>query len=281
MSDPGGSESSLDHALRYVHPLRLSPLLPGIEKLAAHEPATLYGVDGAAFEAARERLRIRKAAAIERLNATREFDAFVEHPRLKRGDVLLALGDSLTDDSLSWFELIRGAIERRMGAAFANLVNAGVSGSTTSDARSRLIPLLDVRPAWVVFMIGTNDARRHGWNQPYPLHTISQTQENLAALVGLTAEKTGAVQVWLTPPPVLEGRQHDDPLLRDQEIWWGNRDLREIASSVRRLDATIVDLWPDFTGDHAELLYEDDGVHLAVEGQLVVARRVLSRLTDR
>ncbi len=270
----------LDNSLRYIHPRRLCSALPGVEKMAAENPAALYGVEEATFLSARERLRTHQSQAVRQLIKTPEFEAFSRRPRLDRGDVVLAIGDSLTDDSLSWIELIRGSILEAKGPSYASVINVGVSGFTTSDVLSNLIPHLKAYPNWVIFMIGTNDARRHGWNRSHPLHGASQTQQNLAAIVALTSEKTTAEQLWLTPPPVLEGQQHDHWLLRDQEIWYSNQDLGVIASLVKRQPAATIDLWPDFTGQRRGVLYSEDGVHLTAEGQIVVARRVLAHLTS-
>src|SRR4051812_24320979 len=52
------------------------------------------------------------------------------------GGTVVALGDSITADALSWFEILR-AVERRLGGT-ARLVNAGISGETTADLRKRV-----------------------------------------------------------------------------------------------------------------------------------------------
>ena len=80
------------------------------------------------------------------------------------GRTLLVLGDSLSAE----YGLARGSgwvtlLEQRLAAAKTGVVvvNASVSGDTTSGGRSRLPPLLTQhRPDWVIIELGGNDALR-------------------------------------------------------------------------------------------------------------------------
>jgi acyl-CoA thioesterase I len=92
---------------------------------------------------------------------------------------IVVLGDSLSAEygiprDTGWVNLLR---ERLGQERFDySVVNASISGDTTSGGRSRLPPLLSkVKPAIVVIELGANDALRG-----VPLET---TQENLAYLV--------------------------------------------------------------------------------------------------
>jgi acyl-CoA thioesterase-1 len=103
------------------------------------------------------------------------------------GRVILVVGDSLSAE----YGLKRGAgwvalMEQRLGQQKigVRVINASISGDTTSGGRSRLPTLLaQHKPAVVVIELGGNDALRG-----LPL---TMTKDNLQAMA-LAAQKTGA-----------------------------------------------------------------------------------------
>ena len=111
---------------------------------------------------------------------------------------ILVVGDSLSAE----YGLARGTgwvalLEKRLGAEkiAAAVVNASVSGDTTSGGRSRLSALLALhQPAVVVIELGGNDALRG-----LPL---KNTEENLSWMAQ-TAQKAGArvLLVGMQVPP--------------------------------------------------------------------------------
>ena len=111
---------------------------------------------------------------------------------------ILVVGDSLSAE----YGLARGTgwvalLEKRLGAEkiAAAVVNASVSGDTTSGGRSRLSTLLALhQPAVVVIELGGNDALRG-----LPL---KNTEENLSWMAQ-TAQKAGAkvLLVGMQVPP--------------------------------------------------------------------------------
>jgi acyl-CoA thioesterase I len=111
---------------------------------------------------------------------------------------VLVLGDSLSAE----YGLKRGTgwvalLEKRLAAQHiaANVVNASISGDTTSGGRSRLAPLLTRhKPNVVVIELGGNDALRG-----LPL---AMTEENLAGMT-LMAQRAGAkvLLVGMQVPP--------------------------------------------------------------------------------
>ena len=114
------------------------------------------------------------------------------------GPTILVLGDSLSAE----YGLARGTgwvalLEKRLAdeKVAATVVNASVSGDTTSGGRARLPALLDKhKPAVVVIELGGNDALR---GLP-----MKNTQDNLAAMVQ-AAQKAGAkvLLVGMQVPP--------------------------------------------------------------------------------
>jgi acyl-CoA thioesterase-1 len=115
-----------------------------------------------------------------------------------RQPVILVLGDSLSAE----YGLKRGAgwvalLEQRLAGEkiAARVVNASVSGDTTSGGRSRLAPLLlQHQPTHVVIELGGNDALRG--------LSLAMTEDNLAQMTR-TAQEAGAkvLLVGMQVPP--------------------------------------------------------------------------------
>ncbi|MFN2426583.1 MAG: GDSL-type esterase/lipase family protein, partial [Candidatus Binatia bacterium] len=94
---------------------------------------------------------------------------------------IVCLGDSLTEGyslapEQAWPDLLQGAL-RREGWPRAEVVNAGVSGSTSASAVSRLQWQLRGRPDVLILALGANDGLRG--------IAPEETRKNLAAAIDL------------------------------------------------------------------------------------------------
>ncbi|MDZ4237255.1 MAG: arylesterase [Hydrogenophaga sp.] len=124
--------------------------------------------------------------------------AMAQKPAPVRPQVILVLGDSLSAEyglprGTGWVALLEKRLAQEEIAA--TVVNASVSGETTSGGRSRLAALLTQhQPSQVVIELGGNDALRG-----LPL---KNTEENLTWMVQ-TAQKSGAkvLLVGMRVPP--------------------------------------------------------------------------------
>ena len=124
--------------------------------------------------------------------------AMAQKPAPVRPQVVLVLGDSLSAEyglprGTGWVALLEKRLAQEEIAA--TVVNASVSGETTSGGRSRLAALLTQhQPNQVVIELGGNDALRG-----LPL---KNTEENLTWMVQ-TAQKSGAkvLLVGMQVPP--------------------------------------------------------------------------------
>jgi acyl-CoA thioesterase I len=114
------------------------------------------------------------------------------------GDTILVLGDSLSAEyglkrGTGWVALLQKRLaEQKIPAA---IVNASISGDTTSGGRARLPALLaQHKPTVLVIELGANDALRG-----LPL---AMTQDNLAAMTE-AGQKAGAkvLLVGMQMPP--------------------------------------------------------------------------------
>jgi acyl-CoA thioesterase-1 len=123
------------------------------------------------------------------------------------GGPVLVLGDSLSAEyglprGSGWVALLQDRLDRERPGV--RVVNASVSGDTTSGGRSRLPPLLaQHRPSVVVIELGGNDALRG-----LPL---AMTEENLTAMTR-AAQGAGArvVLAGMQVPPNYGRRYGED-----------------------------------------------------------------------
>ena len=160
---------------------------------------------------------------------------------------LLVVGDSLSAEyglarGTGWVALLtaRLAQEKRK----VKVVNASISGDTTSGGRSRLPALLALhKPQTVVIELGGNDALR-GLSLP-------TTQVNLDAMAR-AAKAAGAkvLIVGMAVPPNY-GRQYSDDFMR----LFGSVARAQQAALVPFLLAGVAD------APNAEALFQPDRIH--------------------
>ncbi len=163
------------------------------------------------------------------------------------GATVLVVGDSLSAE----YGLVRGTgwvplLQRRLGEAKpqATLVNASISGDTTSGGRARLPALLKThRPQVVIIELGGNDALRG-----LPL---ANTEANLSAMV--RAAKDAGARV------VLVGMQVPPNYGRD----YSARFASIFATVARRDQTALVPFLLAGVADvpNAEDLFQSDRIH--------------------
>ncbi|THF67073.1 arylesterase [Pseudothauera nasutitermitis] len=178
---------------------------------------------------------------------------------LPTGTTVLVIGDSLVAGTGASRETSWPAeLARRSGW---EVINAGIPGNTSADARGRLRALLDTHhPEAVIVAIGGNDfLRRQG---------LDGTRANIEAMLEESRVAATHVALVAIPEPSLGGslvgRLSDHPL------------YREIA------EAQGVALLPDAVSEtlsRAEL--RADRVHANAAGYAFMAERIADALVER
>ena len=174
------------------------------------------------------------------------------------GPTLLVIGDSLSagyglDRGLSWVDLLAASPEDLLGAD-AQVLNASISGETTTGGLSRLPGLLNRHhPSSVLIALGANDGLRG-----LPLEMM---QENLRAMFSLV-EASGA-QVFYAGIEL--PRNYGGPF---------TRAFRKAQDAVA--EQTGVPYLPFFLAPVAleQTLFQDDGLHPTEEAQPLIAAYV-------
>jgi acyl-CoA thioesterase I len=167
--------------------------------------------------------------------------------KAKPRQLILVVGDSLSAEyglarGSGWVALLQARLAQQASAA--TVVNASISGDTTSGGRSRLAALLKAhRPSHVVLELGANDALRG-----LPL---AMTRDNLAQMAA-AAKQAGAqvVIVGMQVPPNY-GRKYSDDF------------ARLFADVARDQGAALVPFLLKGVADapQAEALFQPDRIH--------------------
>ncbi len=173
---------------------------------------------------------------------------------------LVVLGDSLTEGyGVSHEAAYPFLLEKKLQAAGFkwSVINAGVSGSTTASAPSRLKWLLKTKPAAVLLVLGANDGLRG-------LKPV-ESEKNLAnAIELLQKEKVKVILGGLYMPPNY-GKDYTE-------------QFKKIYSSLaKKYKIPLVPfVLENVAGDPK--LNQADGIHPNEEGHKVVAEHIFQSI---
>ncbi len=275
------TRTDLEYVIQFQHPEKMLAKLPTQPKIADAMIAPFFGLDTEAYAQLRSDFAERARSSARELLENFDFRERVDRLPFAAGATVVGLGDSITDDLQSWFEILRYLVEERRPQDGIRFVNAGISGNTTSDIIGRfLADVVQQRPAWIVSMMGTNDVRRHGEDPTKILVSHDETQANLNMIRNFAEEQTNANRIWMTPTPVIEDSIADSPFLSPQQLMWRNEDLEEVAGIVRGIDDPVVDLQDVIRDPVDPKLLLPDGLHPSLEGQRAIAAALVERLAE-
>lgn len=266
-------------AVRFFHLERFAPLVRGGISAADVQQvvAKLPGVDVPDIARVRAGFEQAVGAAAARIAERRGIASALAALPFRRHDTVVALGDSITDDALSWANQLARVLADKRPELELRVVNAGYTGDTTQAAISRFDTVAAHRPNWILQMLGTNDARRHGRAQ---VRTTSaqETVRNLTELQRMVAADTEARLVVMTPPPALGELADAWPTFQAQAITWRADDIAALAEAARALPAPVIDVYAAFMDAGAAQLLLPDGIHPTIAGQSLIAELVLREL---
>jgi len=176
---------------------------------------------------------------------------------------LLVLGDSLSSAhhisiESGWVALLEARLREKEAKAAPEVVNASISGETTSGGIARLPALLgEYRPRWLVLELGANDALRG-----LPLAEI---HANLRSLVRQAREKKVEVLLVGIEIPINYGPQYRDGL---------RNVYRDVAAEFNV--PLVPFLLEGVAEDESQL--QDDGLHPRAEVEPRVLDNVWAHL---
>lgn len=268
------------YLVQFIQPEKTLALLPGAANLNDALLARLFDLGAETYGDLKRTFAEDARRAATDLLADDGFAAAVDALPFAPGEVVVGLGDSITAERRSWLEILRHALELRRPDDHLQVVNAGVSGDTTTQMVARFAEVVALKPQWIVAKMGTNDARRHGRASTKPLVSLEETARNLELIRHYAATETGARWVWLTPATVIEAQIEEDWFLSSAGLSWRAEELSAVAEQVLNQPDPVVDL-RDVLGRPAQKeLLLSDGLHPSLEGQKAILRRVVRALSQ-
>lgn len=178
------------------------------------------------------------------------------------GPLVLCLGDSLTEGyGVEPEQSYPSLLERRLrsaGRAELRVVNAGISGSTTASAVSRLRWQLRAKPDVVILALGGNDGLRG--------LELSQTEKNLDEAI--TVAKSNGVRVLLAGMKIPPNYGLD----------YTRRFEALFPALARKHDVALIPFLLEGVAARPELNLPD-GIHPNASGYEIVVETVLEALT--
>jgi len=263
------------YLLQFLNIEKVYPLLPGINN--TESIAGLLGLETEELTHLREVFENNaKQAAVELLKEDDVLEWIDELP-FKKGDKIVAFGDSATDDLQGWFTVLEHVINITVPEADFTFINAGISNNTTTDALRRMNrDVLAEDPDWVIVSLGLFDAQRLSFLPERTLIPLSETWENLSAIEDAIAAVTDNPPVWITPVPVVPGLLEEMELF-DFEI--DGRDLSQVREIITGRKGYIVDPLGHRMGNPPEAWYYlSDGMNPTLSGHVNTVKEVLRSL---
>lgn len=179
-------------------------------------------------------------------------------------NTILFLGDSLTEGlgvakQDAYPSLVKDLFKNKLNKNI-NIINAGVSGSTTSDSLSRLKWYLKSKPNTVFIALGANDGLR-GLN-------LKQSQENLEQIIKLAQKnKTKVFLAGMLIPPNYGPAYSNE--FEKMFINIKNKYNLEFMPFLLKGVAGVQEL------------NQNDGIHPNEEGHKVIANEVFKFLKEK
>ncbi|HSN77276.1 MAG TPA: GDSL-type esterase/lipase family protein, partial [Anaerolineae bacterium] len=221
----------------------------------------------------------RDSQAAAELLANPAFAVSIDRLPFKPGAMVVGIGDSITDDLQSWLEILRHLLLQRRPQDDIKILNAGISGNTTTHLIDRFINIVNLQPDWILCMAGTKDASAHGQSPAKTLVSLEETAKNLAALRHFAASQTTARWIWMTPTPVIETQVTSHWLFGSVQMRVSNTDLVAIADMMRQLPDPVVDLQRVFGHPTNPDWLLPDGVHPSLAGYKIIVKALVEQLS--
>lgn len=261
--------------LKVIQPARTLASLPGGAGLSLETQAALLGLPPEAYITELGRMKAEARDAASELLADPAVASMVDRLPLRKGASVVAFGDSLTSEPQSWAVILSELLGARRAADGISVIISAIGGDTTTHGLVRFGEVVGQQPDWVLFLIGTNDARTQG---PHPTKTLvhhEETARNIAELRQRLSRETKARAVWITPPAVNEEQVAGHWGLARFGVRFRNEDLARVAKSIRDSDGAAIDIMSALGTPPPSKLLMGDGLHFTVAGQKRVALEVL------
>lgn len=268
----------LKYLAQFLNIERQFPLLPGtrdvgiVAKFIGIEPQELIDIRSHFDDQA-------KKAALELLKDETTIEQIQQLP-FRENDKILVLGDSITDDLQSWFDILVHMLEIAVPDKNLSFVNASLTGTTSFHALQRFArDVIAASPDWVIISLGTHDAERPNFAANRTMVSLTEFWENLNTLDLAVKDITKNPVIWITPPPVIGEMMDESPEFNGivQE-----KDLVQYRDIISGKSGFIVDPLGNRMGRPPEAWnYLNDGFHPSLVGHVQTVKALLKALTNK
>lgn len=239
--------------------------------------AAIYGMDVATYLDIKAHLVQQARQAAEQLLEFSDFAAQVIRLPFQAGDTIIGVGESTTDDLLSWFEILRHLLELQRPHDGIRLINEGISGNTSTQILGRFSDIAAKQPDWILCMIGGNDVMRVGLDSGKTQVSLEETICNAHEIRRIAASRTISRWVWITPPTFDEERISAFPHFQARQLHWRNEDIIMIGHMIRSMSDPVVDTQARFRSSLTNLIGAD-GLHPTIDGHIAIVQCLVERL---
>jgi len=240
--------------------------------------AAIYRMDLESYLKVKEELRQKAKEAAKELLVDQSFAEKVDHLPFKAGETVMGVGESTTDDLLSWFEILRHLLEQRRPQDKIRMINEGISGDTTTNLLGRINGIVAQGPDWIICMIGNNDALRYGPESTKTQVSVEENGKNISEIHRMITRQNSIRQVWMTPTLISEEKVDAFPYFKGQ-LTCRNEDIQMLADAIHRLSDPVIDTQAIFEGSTATEWMEIDGLHPTIEGHQAIVSELVEELT--
>ena len=202
---------------------------------------------------------------------------------LKKGDVLVFLGDSITAGGVGpkgYVTLIKKELQAKYKDLDLKFVGAGISGNKVPDLQRRVDKdVIAKKPTIVFIYIGINDVW-HGEKDPSRGTSKEKYEEGLKEVIG-KIQKAGARVILCTPTVIGEKKEGGNNLdaRLDEYAEISRKVARETKATLCDLRKAFVNHLKDNNPDNKEKgILTGDRVHLSEKGNQLVAEEMLKML---
>lgn len=249
--------------------------LPGIATLTEDSLAALSGIDPELYRSELKTMRQNAKDATAALLDESGMAKLVDQLPLHKGAQIVVFGDSLTADPQACAVILAEMLAAcRPNDALTVMIKA-VPGETTAHGLVRLGESLARQPDWLIFFMGTNDARRKDRIRPKQSSATKKPPATSPEMRSRAVGERKTQRLWLTPPAVNEEQVAAHWGLARFGVRFRNADVAQVAKHVRGLGDPVIDLFSALGAPPAPELLMDDGLHLSLEGQKRIAREVV------
>ncbi|MCR8644259.1 GDSL-type esterase/lipase family protein [Paenibacillus sp. N1-5-1-14] len=254
-------------------------IMPFARNLSDHVLGAIYGLDVSSYQTIKQQLTEQARSIAQQMLQDKIFADRIDHLPFQTGDTIVGIGESTTDDLLSWFEILRHVLELQRPQEGIRMINEGVSGYTSTQVLGKFSNIIAKQPNWILCMIGGNDTLRVGTDSCKTQVSLAETVQNLVEVRRLAGTHTTSKWIWLTPPTVDEQKVAKFHYFEQAQLSWQNADLLAIGNAINQFADPIVDVQSVFGLQPPSNYLGIDGVHPTVEGHIAIVTQFVEELT--